>query len=365
MPGVYEVQDTMMGVMLSHTRTVSDKTLDLPSEEFKAILGRFQTFLTPEAKKKYEDMGAIYKSSMLLYGAPGTGKSVLLSRIAKQAVLDADAIVLRGDDARQMWRAIRMINDRQPDALIVVIFDEFDKVVDEDEEMLLRMLDSGEQRDNMVFLAATNYLESIPERVRRVGRFPIVLEIGAPNHTAREYFFREIYPAGSLTEDKVTALAEYTKGLYVDDLKEVAHLNYIYKVPIVEAVLQLRRHKKTLPTVVDMSPKAIENRIEHLMPVLLNSKKDLERQGKRISGDDTTGDDMGRSQYLGKSLKKTIKDSEEEMELLEKLKPLSPAERFILLKETGKLEEFIGNEDNYYKTSTTTEPVDQRRFEGF
>lgn len=195
-----------------------DDIIDLPSKEYEFIVNQMRHFLKPETKSKFDEYGFIYKRSALLYGKPGTGKTVIVNRIIQEA-LHNNAIVLFNPDPRLLYRYYQDVNTTDKDKMCLVVFEEFDALLDKGkavEESLLSLLDGEIQKENVMYLATTNHVDQIPARLKRPGRFGSLVEIGFPSAEARSVYLK----AKHIPESEIHSWVEKTEGFSVDELKE-------------------------------------------------------------------------------------------------------------------------------------------------
>lgn len=248
-PGVYSIHfDNRSGTLWFEGMNVShDKLLDLPSPEYTQVITEMTQFLKPEVKQKFKDFGYIYKRSALLYGVPGGGKTSIVHRVAKK-VVESGGIVLYSEDPRILKMAYAALNDVQPEVLTLVVFEEFDDMARQYEKTLLSLLDGEVQKENVMYLATTNYLDKVPKRLYRPGRFSSIIEVGYPNVAARRVYFE----AKLGKSDLVEALVVKAKGLSVDEMKEIIQ-SYIILNNDLDATI------KRLQNTRDFSPDEIED----------------------------------------------------------------------------------------------------------
>ena len=137
----------------------------------------------------YKNRNLLYKTGILLYGNPGTGKTSLANAIASYcncslvvvnmstfATLDVAEFTatLNADDKRY----VILLED------IDTIFNSLDRKSEDinDKEKaiinkLLQFLDSNTSPSNVIFIATTNYYERLDEAIKRPGRFDLKVEI--------------------------------------------------------------------------------------------------------------------------------------------------------------------------------------------
>ena len=137
---------------------------------------------------------------ILLYGAPGTGKTLLAKALAKQS--EANFISIKGPQLLSMWvgeseRAVREVFHKARQAApCIVFFDELDaiapqrggggnQVTERVVSQLLTELDGIEELNGVVILAATNRLDLIDGALLRPGRFDLLFEMPVPDDATR------------------------------------------------------------------------------------------------------------------------------------------------------------------------------------
>lgn len=227
--GIYTPHvDMQRGIFwLQDSNILSDEILNLPSKEYQQVVSEMNSFLTPEKRQLFKDHGYVYKRSALLHGAPGTGKTCIVQRLVSD-VLKRQGIVLYVDDPRVLEYAYGVLSDVAPNTFTMVVFEEFDRMAERYENALLSLLDGEVQKDNVIYLATTNYIEKIPARLRRPGRFSSVIEVKYPSKQARLAYLNHKLSNKALAKD----LAGKTKGLSVDELKEVIQAVVILDQPL-------------------------------------------------------------------------------------------------------------------------------------
>jgi len=190
-PGVYTTHFNAMSgdFWFEEFNNNHDKIIDLPSPEYQKLTKEMTTFLHPETRAKFDEKGFLYKRSALLYGNPGTGKTVLVNRII-QEVIKNGGVVLFSQDPRLLPKAYSVLDDLQPDTITMVVLEEFDTIIRQyGESILLNLLDGEIQKQNVMYLATTNYLGKIPKRMIRPGRMSSVIEVKYPNTQCRQQYF--------------------------------------------------------------------------------------------------------------------------------------------------------------------------------
>lgn len=219
-----------------------DELLELPSNEFQTIVSQIDTFLTKETKDLFKQYGFIYKRAILMFGVPGTGKTCLVNRISEKVVREG-GIVLFNPDPSILPKAYKALDDIQPETNVVVVFEELDQLVKTYEGDLLSLLDGEIQRENVIYLATTNYVNKIPARIMRPGRFSTVIEIAYPDKKSREFYLNE--KMGKYTTKKeIKDWVKRTDGLSIDELKELVLSTKCLQIKFDEVLLRIRKTKE-------------------------------------------------------------------------------------------------------------------------
>lgn len=226
-PGAYNLNFDLLSktFWFEKIKITTDSIIDLPSIEYEQVTREMNDFIKPETRALYEQLGFVYKRSVLLHGEPGTGKTVISNKITKD-LIKAGGIVLWVEKPTLLAMAFDILQDIQPETLTGVIFEEFDSIAENHESLLLTMLDGQVQKQNVMYLATTNYIKDIPKRLYRPGRFSSVIKVDFPSSEARK-----AYLVNKLGEnfDQLTSWVEKTSGLSIDELKEMIQSVIILK----------------------------------------------------------------------------------------------------------------------------------------
>jgi len=182
----------------------------------------------------FEQLGIDPPKGVLLYGAPGTGKTLIARALASET--DAYFTSIAGPEILSMFygqseaNLRRVFNEAKRNQPALIFIDEIDalcpkraEVIGEVEKrvvsQLLALMDGLEPREQVVVIAATNIPEVLDPALRRPGRFDREIVIPIPDEKGRLQIL-EIHTRGMpLSQDvDLKKLAEITHGFVGADL---------------------------------------------------------------------------------------------------------------------------------------------------
>ncbi len=172
------------------------------NDEAKESLNDIVDFL--KSPKKYASYGARMPKGVILYGDPGTGKTLLAKAIAGEANVPFYAV--SGSDFVQMYvgvgasRIRNLFKKAKAQGKAVIFIDEIDAIgkkrgsnkaggsdeKDQTLNALLTEMSGFNESDGIVVIAATNRLDVLDEALLRPGRFDRHIEVSLPDVNARE-----------------------------------------------------------------------------------------------------------------------------------------------------------------------------------
>ncbi|MFH1684823.1 MAG: CDC48 family AAA ATPase, partial [Candidatus Micrarchaeota archaeon] len=149
----------------------------------------------------FERLGIDPPKGVLLYGAPGTGKTLLAKAVANES--DANFYYVGGPEIISKYvgeseeRLRKLFAEAQENAPSIIFIDEIDAIAPKREEVtgevekrmvsqLLTIMDGLKARGEVIVIGATNRPESIDPALRRPGRFDREIEITVPDINGRK-----------------------------------------------------------------------------------------------------------------------------------------------------------------------------------
>lgn len=239
-PGHYMIMATPeRGIFFSEKTVNMDELMILPDTESDAVVKGIETFWTKE--EHYRTFKFLWKRGILLYGPPGSGKTSTVQIIANKIVergglavyLTSPGLAINGLDV------LRFIEPKRP---VVVILEDIDAIIDKfGESELLALLDGEFQVDNAVFIATTNYPETLDKRIiNRPSRFDIVKRIGMPSVAAREVYLSIKNPRLKANKELLDKWVKDTELFSIAHLKELIISIECLELPYEECLDRLR-----------------------------------------------------------------------------------------------------------------------------
>ncbi|MBA2640018.1 MAG: ATP-dependent metallopeptidase FtsH/Yme1/Tma family protein [Nocardioidaceae bacterium] len=222
-------------------------TKDMPKTTFADVAGaeeaveelhEIKEFLSEPAK--FQAVGAKIPKGVLLYGQPGTGKTLLARAVAGEAAVPFYSI--SGSDFVEMFvgvgasRVRDLFEQAKENAPAIVFIDEIDAVGrhrgaglggghDEREQTLNQLLvemDGFDVRGGVILIAATNRPDVLDPALLRPGRFDRQITVDTPDAAGRQKIL-EVHSRGKpiATDIDLAAVARRTPGFTGADLANV------------------------------------------------------------------------------------------------------------------------------------------------
>lgn len=176
------------------------------AEEAKKNLMEIARYL--KSPDVYEKIGANFPRGVVLYGDPGTGKTLLAKALAGES--GANFIATNGSEFGSMFVGVstlkikRLFAKARAMAPCVLFIDEIDAVggkrmnegsaaareMGSTLNQLLVQMDGFENNNGVIVVAATNRLDSLDPALLRSGRFDRRIQVGKPNLKEREQILK-------------------------------------------------------------------------------------------------------------------------------------------------------------------------------
>ena len=132
--------------------------------------------------KELKERGVSIPRGVILFGDPGNGKSLLIKEIIR--CVDAPVFVFQGEQTNIVQGIIDVFREARNAGHAIIVIDELDLLINKDRRVtraLQENLDGVESTDDILVLAATNYLRDIPHPLLRNGRLEKLIRIPFPS----------------------------------------------------------------------------------------------------------------------------------------------------------------------------------------
>lgn len=244
------------------------------NEEAKESLNDIVDFL--KNPDKYSNYGARMPKGVILYGDPGTGKTLLAKAVAGEAGVPFYAV--SGSDFVQVYvgvgasRIRNLFKKAKSHGKAVIFIDEIDAIGkqrdnnknggsderDQTLNALLTEMSGFSESDGIIVMAATNRLDMLDSALLRPGRFDRHIEIALPDISARE---------------KILALHLKNKPVIDINLKDLAQKTAYFS----GAKLESLANEAAILACKDNSPNITDNHFDKAYSIVLAGYDKIER----------------------------------------------------------------------------------------
>lgn len=264
----------------------------------------------------FKTLGVKPPKGVLLYGPPGSGKTLIAKAIANETgafffLLNGPEIMskMQGEAEGNLRKAFEECEKNAP---AIMFIDEIDSIAPNREKsqgevekrvvaQMLTLMDGAKGRGQVVVIAATNRPNTIDPALRRAGRFDREIDIGVPDEIGRMEILRIHTKNMKLDEDvDLESVAKGTHGFVGSDLSSLC----------TEAALQCIREKMDL---IDIDDDAIDAEILDAMAVTNEHFKFAQGQSNpsslrevNVEIPNTTWEDIGGLEDVKANLREMI-----------------------------------------------------------
>lgn len=188
---------------------------------------------------KYENYGARMPKGIILYGEPGTGKTLIAKAVAGEA--NVPFFAMSGSDFMQVYvgvgasRIRQLFKKARSHGKAVIFIDEIDAIGkkrsgssnsgsderDQTLNALLTEMSGFNEKEGIIVMAATNRLDILDSALLRPGRFDRHIEITLPDILAREKIlnlYLKKKPLGNVNLHELAKKTAYFSGAKLENL---------------------------------------------------------------------------------------------------------------------------------------------------
>jgi len=218
----------------------------------------------------FKTLGVKPPRGVLLYGPPGSGKTLIARAVANETgafffLINGPEVMskMAGEAESNLRKAFEEAEKNSP---AIIFIDEVDSIAPKRDKtngevekrvvsQLLTLMDGLKGRGQVICIAATNRPNTIDAALRRFGRFDREIDIGVPDETGRMEILRIHTKNMKLAEDvELAGVSKETHGFVGADLAQLC----------TEAALQCIREKMDI---IDIEDETIDAAILDAMAV--------------------------------------------------------------------------------------------------
>lgn len=222
------------GTVLKKVEFNSDEYVSLESSF--DVVKDYQNFLSQKLRYTSGVQKKRHRKGVLMYGAPGNGKSIQIVQLCKLAHKDKFRVFFidKGVDLKDLGQ-FKEILERDNNVFVIEEITER-----ESKEDLLNFVDGEMSWDNSYIIATTNHPEELDWNiVDRPSRFKVKVEFKNPTKEERTTYLRKM----GVQESVLNEAVDVTDGMSLDYLKNIALDSFIEEKSIPELMKEYKETK--------------------------------------------------------------------------------------------------------------------------
>ena len=235
----------------------------------------------------FEKLGVEAPKGVLLYGAPGTGKTLLAKAVANES--NAHFISISGPEIMSKFygeseaRLREIFKEAREKSPTIVFIDEIDSIAPKREEVtgeverrvvsqMLSLMDGLEARGKVIVIAATNRPNALDTALRRPGRFDREIEIKVPSKKGRfeilQIHTRHMPLTQEVDLERLSSVAHGFVGADLEGLCKEAAMKTLRRV-LPEMKVEEEKLTPEFLSKLQVTNEDFENALKDIMPSAL------------------------------------------------------------------------------------------------
>lgn len=250
-----------LDIMYSKLQRRELSTLFFSYGEKEKICEHIDKFI--ENEPFYNERQILYKTGILLYGEPGTGKSSLVKAIASKYnrnivninIADLSRIniglLTQAINADEQLQYIVLLEDI--DTLFLNRKDESDKESRAVINTLLQFLDSNNSPNNIIFMATTNHIERLDDALLREGRFDLKVKVSPLTRSGVIEYGKSFGLSKNIMEEIMKS---------IDDKNGLKNHSHYYNQSMIQARVLSRIENKSIEKSIELHGEMIDSSVK-------------------------------------------------------------------------------------------------------
>jgi SpoVK/Ycf46/Vps4 family AAA+-type ATPase len=218
---------------------VTDNLVMCPDSQENDILSEVKKFW--DSASIFKKFGYLHRRGIVLYGAPGTGKTSLINLITVENAKRNGVVFFCDGYPKTFIQGLKAFREVEPDRPIICLFEDLEEIMDNyGHRALLSLLDGEDVVDHVLNIATTNFVTRLDNRIiGRPRRFDRKFEISMPKTEARRNYLQMKF--GDKLGDELETFVEATEELSFAALADTVIQTQCLGMPLMEAVNSLRK----------------------------------------------------------------------------------------------------------------------------
>lgn len=191
----------------------------------------------------YKQHKFVHKRGMLLCGAPGCGKTAIITMLMKQ-LIEKDGLIFVVNNVRDFSTLTEVlspiIRKIEPDRPIITIIEDVDQLIENmngNDEELLDFLDGKNSIEHHLVILTSNDTTDLSDALLRPSRIDMMFEVPNPGTNIRREFFEK----KGISQENLDEYTELTEDMSFAELKEVFVGTQILGKDIHKVIEQIRQ----------------------------------------------------------------------------------------------------------------------------